>query len=304
MPAARAPDSSTRFPGWDARFEAALDRLSIAATRPARGHLAGYARSTVRGRALEFADHRPYAVGDDPRLVDWRVYARQDRLYLKQFQEERARPLTLLLDASASLDWGAGEAHKGLFARRVAAALAWVALGRLEPVQLCLLDAEPKVLPTAAGRSAAPALFRRLGEAREAGRTPLADSLASVLRRLPPRTGPTFLLSDLLDPSWPEALRALGGCAGGGGVVQVLAPDEWDPALGGEVELEDSETGALLPTRIGPPELAAYHARLEAFLADVRATCRRMGLLHVALDSGAGLREAVLRRLPAAGVLV
>src|ERR687886_247940 len=104
----RSPERS--FPDWPPGFAEALEQLALAARRP----------------ALEFADHRPYSPGDDPRLVDWRAYARLDRLYLKQFLEERSRTLTLLLDASASLDWGDGAAHKGRYARQVAAALAWI----------------------------------------------------------------------------------------------------------------------------------------------------------------------------------
>src|SRR5258708_464444 len=124
------------FPGWSRGLQAALDRLSIAAPRSPRSQLAGPVLSRDVGRALEFADYRAYTPGDDPKLVDWRAYARLDRLYLKQYREERARTISVLVDASASLDWGDGDSHKGLYARRIAAALAWIALGRLERVQI------------------------------------------------------------------------------------------------------------------------------------------------------------------------
>ena len=295
------PDAAAAFPGWDPSFQAALERLSLVARRPARGRYAGDARSRLRGRALEFADYRPYVPGDDPRLVDWRTYARLDRLYLKQYEEERARTLTLLVDASASLDWGEGEEHKGRYARRLAAALAWVSLCRHEAVRSYLLrdgDAEP--LPPTTTRSGAAALFRRLGVVREAGRTSLAAAVGNALRFRAP--GPTVLLSDLLDAAWVEALALLAG-TGEGVVLQVLSPTEWEPPLGEEVELEDAETGELRPTRLGPAELAAYKIRLADFVGQVRAVCRRHGLLYVALDTGTTLREAVLRRLTEAGVL-
>lgn len=289
------------FPGWESSFQAALERLAITARRPARGRYLGDTRSRLRGRALEFADYRPYVPGDDPRLVDWRTYARLDRLYLKQYEEERARTLTLLLDASASLAWGEGEEHKGRYARGLAAALAWVGLSRHEPVRSYLLrngTAEP--LPPAATRAQATALFDRLGAVEEAGRTGLADAVRAASRGLAP--GPTVLLSDLLDATWAEALGAL-ATSGEGIVLQVLAPAEWEPPLGEEVELEDAESGERRPTRLGPPELAAYRERLAEFLGQVRAQCRRLGLLHVALNTAVPLREAVLRQLPAAGVL-
>jgi len=293
--------ASVPFPGWEPSFQAALERLALAARRPARGRYLGDTRSRLRGRALEFADYRPYVPGDDPRLVDWRTYARLDRLYLKQYEEERARTLTLLLDASASLNWGDGAEHKGRYARGLAAALAWVALSRHEPVRSYLLhDGTAVPLPPAATRSQAAVLFQRLSAVVEGGRTGLAAAVRAASPGLAP--GPTVLLSDLLDATWAEALDAL-AASGEGIVLQVLAPAEWEPPLGEEVELEDAETGDLRPSRLSPAELAAYRERLREFLGRVRAQCQRLGLLHVALCTATPLREAALRQLPAAGVL-
>src|SRR5215212_4108121 len=112
------PDSLMRdsaFPGWTPSFAEALARLSIPERTRAQGVRQGETRSATRGRAHEFADYRPYVPGDEPRLVDWRAYARFDRLYLKQHEEERARTVTILVDASASMNWGDGDAHKGRF---------------------------------------------------------------------------------------------------------------------------------------------------------------------------------------------
>ena len=319
--------SPQSFPGWTPGFQAALERLAIAARRPAAGRQGGMVRSRQRGRALEFADYRAYTPGDDPNLVDWRAYTRLDRLYLKRYEEERARTLTLLIDTSASLDWGDGEPHKGRCARRLAAALAWIALSRQEPVRVHLLrDGGALPLPPVSSRSGAVALFRRLGDVRESGRTDLAASLratlpgglgvspmsrgsgeapisrgsvSSVSGRAP---GPVVLLTDLLDPGWPDALGAL-AATGEATVLQVLAPAEWEPPLGEEVELEDAETGELRATRLGPRELDAYRQRRDTFLSQIREHCRRLGVVHVALDTGKPLTETVLRRLPEAGVL-
>ena len=86
-------------------------------------------------------------------------------------------------------------------------------------------------------------------------------------------------------------------------LVQILAPDELEPPLGEEVELVDSETGELRPTRLGPVELSAYRAHLEGFLADVSAQCRKLGVVHVTIDTGTPIQETVLKQLTAAGVL-
>ena len=303
-----SPQSS--FPGWTPGFQAALERLTIAARRPAGERPGGMVRSRQRGRALEFADYRPYTPGDDPKLVDWRAYTRLDRLYLKRYEEERARTLTFLIDISASLDWGDGEAHKGRYARRLAAALAWIALSRHEPARTHLLrDGNALPLPPVSSRSGAVTLFRRLGSVREGGGTDLAASLPAALPGglgVSPRSGrapgPTILLTDLLDAGWPDALGAL-AATGEATVLQVLAPAEWEPPLGEEVELEDAETGELRATRLGPRELDAYRERRDTFLSQIRDHCRRLGVVHLALNTATPLAETVLRRLPETGVL-
>ena len=315
-----ATERVAAFPGWPPQVGAALDRLSLAVRRSARSPYAGAVRSVSRGRALEFAAHRPYTPGDDPRLIDWRAYSRLDRVYLKQFDEERARRVTLLLDASASMDFGsAGEArtdeHKGVFARRLAAALAWIALGRGDSVRtLVLKSGRAEALPPVGSRAGIGALFDALGSVREDGGPGLATAVRAALGALSSGSaGPILLVSDLLDPTWPEALDVLGvvgaggfvGSAGGGeaAVIQPLAPTEWSPTLGDEVELEDAETGELRPTRLDPAELAAYGERLDLFLAEVRSRCARHDAAHAALDTGAGLEVALLTQLTAARIL-
>lgn len=298
-------DPSRPFPHWEPSFAAALEQLAIRARRPATGLPAGETRSRRRGRALEFADHRPYAPGDDPRLVDWRAYARLGRLHLKQYDEEHARTITLLIDASASMDFGDGAEHKGRYARRLAAALVWIARARGEPVRPFLARAgQTEPLPLVAAGPSVAACFRLMSEVREDGPTGLAAAVRAARRG---RTdGPTLLLTDLLDPDWEAALDALATGREGqseGIVLQLLAPAEWEPPLGEEVELEDAETGERRATRLGPVELRAYRARRDAFLAAVRARCRRNGLPHLALSTSTPLRDAVLRQLPAAGIL-
>jgi uncharacterized protein (DUF58 family) len=294
------------FPGWPAAFTAALERLAIAAPRPVQGPHPGPTRSRHRGRALEFADYRPYTPGDDPRLVDWRAFNRLGRLFLKQFEEERRRTLTLLVDASASLDWGAGETHKGRYARRLAAALAWISLTRHEPVQAYVLrDGQAAPTPPATSRAGIGTFLATLGRVRESGATDLASAVSAALaRRAAPGTagGPVILLSDLLDAGWAAAIPPLAS-SGQGILLQVLAPEEWEPSLDEEVELEDAETGERRPGRLGPAEIAAYRARLAAFQEEVRRRCASLGVVYLAINSETPLAETVLRHLPAAGVV-
>jgi uncharacterized protein (DUF58 family) len=293
----------SEFPGWSRGLQAALDRLSIAAPRPARGQRSGAVLSRSLGRALEFADYRAYTPGDDPKLVDWRAYNRLDRLYLKQFHEERARTIALLVDGSASLDWGEGDQHKGVYARQMAAALAWIGLGHTERVQTFVLCGDSAhALPSPAGRSASVGLFRALGDVRHHDRLALSASVGDALRQLR-GSGPLFLISDLLNADWPSALQLLAAREQDDVLLQVLAPDEWDPPLGDEVELQDSESGELRQTRFGPNERSAYRTRLLAFVEEIATTARRLGLRHVALNTAQPLSDALLKTLPKAGIL-
>jgi uncharacterized protein (DUF58 family) len=293
----------SEFPDWSRGLQAALDRLSIAAPRPAGGQRAGPVLSRSLGRALEFADYRAYTPGDDPKLVDWRAYNRLDRLFLKQFREERARTIALLVDASASLDFGDGRQHKGLYGRQLAAALAWIALGRMERVQTFVLRGSSALaLPAPGTRTGAVMLFRALEAVHEQEPVSLEAAVRSALAQLR-GSGPLFLISDLLDPEWPAALRLLAQREQHDVVLQVLAPEEWDPPLGDEVELQDSENGELRQTRFGPSELGEYRAQLGAFLHDIGDAARRLGLRHLALNTAEPVADILLKRLPAAGIL-
>lgn len=287
------------FPGFEPGFEARLERLALRFRQPAAGRWSGLERSRYVGRGLAFADHRPYAEGDEPRLVDWRAYARHGRLYTRRFEEERDRHVTLVVDASASMDHGDGLRHKGLYARRLAAALAYVAVLRHLTVDaLCLRGGGLQVGPTVRGPGGLPALFRFLAATREAGTAGLAQALRHVRGRQT-----VILISDLLEPGWESGLMLLGGSRRAGAVIQVLAPDEWEPPLGGEVELVDAETGAVLEAHLTPAGLEAYQVALQTFLSNVRARCGRQGLRHAALNTGTPVEQAVLRALPAVGLL-
>ncbi len=115
--------------------------------------------------------------------------------------------------------------------------------------------------------------------------------------------GPVFLLSDMLDSNWQQAVHAIGARGPGGVILQVLAAEEWDPPLGEEAELEDSETGELRPTRFGPVELGTYRANLNDLLDNMRTLSSRVGLRHVALNSSDALADVLLQQLPRSGVL-
>ncbi len=119
-------------PLFDEQTLRKLERLTILANRVRAGAIKGQRRSTRRGTSIEFADYRPYVRGDDLRRVDWNIYARLQRPFIKLLEDEEDLAVHLILDASASMDWprtGERDQHKYLYARRLVAGLAYIALG-------------------------------------------------------------------------------------------------------------------------------------------------------------------------------
>src|SRR5215475_9635431 len=186
----------------DENFLRKLDVLSVVTRRPVHGQLRGAHRSRRTGAGMVFTDFRPYSVGDDIRNIDWGIYLRMDRLILKLFEEEADLPIYLFVDASLSMDYGSP--RKLDYARKLAAALCYVALLSHDRVNLVsFADANARALPARRGKSQVPQAFRFL-ESIQPGRQ---TGLHSALRRFfgVPRTrGLVMLISDFLDPDGIE----------------------------------------------------------------------------------------------------
>jgi uncharacterized protein (DUF58 family) len=281
---------------FDEGFLRQLERLGLLMKQPARGGLKGGRRSTKHGQSVEFSDYRDYALGDDLRQLDWNVYARLERLFVKLFVEEEDVTVTFLIDASASM--AHGRPDKLLFAKRAAAALGYIALA-----------GEDRVV-VVGGRTS-----RRQASLRGSGRI---FRLLSLLSGIAPAEGPTDLLaavrhagamlsgrgvvvliSDLLDPAADRAVRDLAAQGSELTVLHVLAPDELDPQLEGDLRLVDAETGDGVDVTVDLATIDAYKARLAAWqdgFAQIAAK-RRAAYAPVASDLPlADLVYAELRR--------
>ncbi len=213
---------------FDEGFLRQLERLGVLMKQPVRGGLKGGRRSVKRGQSVEFADYRDYALGDDLRQLDWNVYARLEKLFVKLFIEEEDVTITFLIDASPSMAFG--RPQKLLFAKRAAAALGYIGLASEDRV----------VVATLGGRTA-----RRQGGLRGSGRV---LRLLANLSAIQPAAGPTdllaaarhagamlsgrgvvVLLSDLLDPGSDRVMRELAATGSDLIVLHLLSPDELDP---------------------------------------------------------------------------
>ena len=210
--------------------------------------------SPKRGLSPEFADFRPYVHGDDLRQIDWKAYARLERFFLRLFVEEEDLCLHLLIDASTSMDWG--EPSKLDVAKKLAAALGYIALAGTEWVQLGFVGGAGRTtgsggvirtrggLPALRGRAAVPQFFDMLLAVQPGGKT----DLGAAMRRqnaLPAPRGPLLIISDLYDEAWQDALRLAAASGYDATLIHLLSPEELYPDVEGDLKLLDSEGGRL-----------------------------------------------------------
>lgn len=295
MPATRIPVEEL----CDARFLAALERLRIVARSVApRGRFAEQ-RSRDRGPGLEFKDHRAYAAGDDLRTVDWNVYRRLGKMFLRLFEELEDLPLYLLVDVSAS-GWfeQPPRARAGL---RAALALAAISLGQHDPVGVFPFSRGLRTLvrPTA-GKNRVLGLAQRLSELEPEGETDLARSLTdfSALRL---REGLVVVLSDFFDPAGLEAAtEALGRLRHRLLLVRLKRAGDAEPELRGDLRLVDCESGASADVSIDEAALARYRAAYSRFEEGLAAFALARGAGMLVLDADADVVPQ-LERLFAGG---
>ncbi len=283
-----------------------LEQLQLLARRRAQSNLRGERRSRARGLSVEFADHRTYVPGDDLRYLDWNLYGRLDRLFLKLYEEERELPVRLFLDASESMTFG--EPPKFDFARQVAAAVGYVALCGFDRVTVLPFperadnQAATRGLRTVRGRRSALSFFGHLEQLTAGGPTDLNAALrrGALEARQP---GVAVVLSDFLDPAGYEAgLNALVGRGFQVHAVQVLAPEELTPTTYGDLKLVDAETGAHQDVTFGRYRLAAYQQSVRNFVQRLREFCAARGIRFFQASSADSLEDLLLRQLRTAAL--
>ena len=277
-------------------FLAQLERLSLASRRVFRGRVKGERRSPRRGHSVEFCDYRAYGIGDDLRYVDWNVYGRTDRLHVKLFVDEEDLCLHLLVDASASMDYG--RPTKLEYAVKLAAALGFIGLVNLERVGVAVLrDRVSDGWAPTRGRNQFGPLVEFLQRVRPSGGTRLNEVLAQYAMRAR-EPGLAIIMSDLLDPTGFEAgIRALLERRFDVHVIQLLDPDEINPEFSGDLRLIDSESGEVREATVDAEAVRGYRERLHQFLERVEGFCRarELGYHRVITDTPA--EEFVLTQL-------
>ncbi len=295
-----------------------LEQFQLLAARRAKSSAKGERRSKARGQSVEFADYRNYVAGDDFRRLDWNLFGRLDKLFLKLYEEERELPVRIFLDASESMTFGFPP--KFDFARQIAAAVGYVALCGFDRVSIHVFpDMDPNspnltpaalsaemaargALRAVRGRKSSMQYFQNLSQLKARGPVDFNQALrrgAMAARQ----SGVAVLLSDFLDPAGYETgLNALIGRGFHVNAVQILAPEELNPATYGDLRLIDCETGGMQEVTFGKYRLKAYQQSVQNYCQRLREFCQGRGIRFFSVGSDTSLDQLLLKQLRQAEV--
>jgi uncharacterized protein (DUF58 family) len=289
-----------------AEFLRELEILKRRLDIQARSGSAGERAAPRRGGSAEFQEHRPYEPGDDLRRIDWLAFARTGQPVTKLFRAEEDAVVRLVLDASASLDYGTPT--KLDTAQRIAAAAGYLALASGQRAELLLArvaSGSNQALTRGArarrGRAAVSALLREISRVNAAGSTNLAGALRAIVEN-GLRPGLVVLISDFLDAG--PVLSALGQVRAAGhdvALVQVLDPSEIDPSFEGDLSLVDAESETSVEVTADAAAIEAYLLRIAGLIEELRNFARRRGGSYVRTTTGEDL-TLVMRRFVARSV--
>ncbi len=293
---------------FDEKTRRKLEQVMLWSSRVRAGAMKGERRSIKRGTSIEFADYRNYARGDDLRRLDWNMYGRLQRPYIKLLEDEEDLAVHILLDTSASMDWPkeseAFDENKFVYGKRLAAGLAYASLTSNDRMLLSAVSgAGTESFGPARGRGRGVAMLRFVSGLNSSGVTDLNPALSDYALR-GGRPGLILIISDLFSPSgYLDGVNALLGRGYEVGIVHVLSPDEIEPPLAGDLRLVDVETGQPQEVTIDSGMRELYKQRLEAWRTEIRYELRRRGAHYLMVETNAPWERVVLTDLRRAGLL-
>lgn len=299
VPESSAASATRQF--FDEGFLRRLERTQVITQRMHGAASHGGRRSKKRGTSVEFADYREYTPGDDLRQIDWNVYGRSDKLFVKLREDEESLTVHLLVDCSKSMDWG--RHHKLTYARRLAAALGYIALANQDRVEAAgFSERLVSHVPPLRGKAQTARLFNFLASLEPSGQTDLKAALRSYAA-MHRRSGLAIILSDLFNPGGLEGLIALLDRGFEVVLIHLLDPVETDPEIEGDVDLHDRETGRSFRISIDSTTVDAYRRRLADWLAETEAFCAKRLIRYITASTALPLEELTFRQLRARRIL-
>jgi uncharacterized protein (DUF58 family) len=281
---------------------ARLDQLDVMSRKLLAGKMKGERRSKRRGQSVEFADYRNYVIGDDLRFIDWNIYARLDRLFLKLFLEEEDLSLYVLLDVSKSCDYG--NPAKAFYIKQVAAALGYIGLVNYNRVTLCAFN-NGIASETGAmrGRRRVSQMLDFVGKLEPTGPSHLAESCRrfALAHR---HKGVCVILSDFFDKGgYENGLRYVASGKYDLFGVQILSPQEIEPDLQGDLKLRDMEDDDMAEVSITQPLMKQYKANLNAYCLSLKDYLTRRGGTYLFTSTAVPFDTLVLNYLRERGLL-
>lgn len=263
---------------FDPRHVPALDSLEVRVRRLVEGRHLGLHKSPFRGTSAEFAEHRPYIPGDNIRSLDWRLYARTDRFYVKRYEEETNLSAHLIVDATASMNFGLKWQAAGL----LAGTAAYVLSAQGDAVGLNVISGDAIEMSPRRGRAARSELLTRLDQTSPAGAGSLIPALDRALARSR-RTGLFILVSDFISEDPHDlvlALRRIRGRGHDAFALHIISQDELALGATGPTRYVDPESSDFAET-VPEDVQADYRRILDAHMSAVAAACRALRFDHL-----------------------
>ncbi|PIN86162.1 DUF58 domain-containing protein [Candidatus Woesearchaeota archaeon CG10_big_fil_rev_8_21_14_0_10_44_13] len=279
----------------DTTFLDQLKRFSLIINKRVTSSYSGEKKSVAEGRGLIFKDHRMYARGDDIRLIDWKVFARTDDLYVKRYEEERNLSVHILIDGSASMNYGKG-LKKFDYASMIGVGFAYLALRDNEKFQFCTFSDSLELFKPKRGMNQLAGMVMHLNNTKKEGNSKIYEAVAKYKKVIGSRSL-IILISDFLIniDEIKAALYRLGDHEIK--VIQVLDPVESDLTLEGDLKLMDSETKELLKTHISPRLRMEYQSKLNRHMNEISDTCNKLGIDFYSITTNTPIFDAFYKIL-------
>ncbi len=278
---------------------ARLGQLEIIATRVVEGYVSGKHRSPFKGSSVEFAEHRPYSPGDEVRLIDWRTYARSDRYYIKQFEQESNLQVHLVIDSSGSMGFGMSTVTKLHYAQMASACLAWLMLRQQDAVGMAVIDNRVRAyIPPRSKPSHLTVLLDEMSRTRPGGETSLAAMLHELAKRFK-RRGLLVICSDCFDDvgALINALHHLRSRGHETLLLQIMAPEELSFSFNKWTRFECLEVSGHRLDLDASLIRNQYLDRVKAFMKQLKDGCAEVECDYAPLSTDQPLGDALAHYL-------
>lgn len=284
----------------DAGFFDTLSRLRLSMGHKSSMNLSGNRKSVQKGSSTEFSDFREYMPGDDIRRIDWNAYGRLDRFYVKEYMEEKEAVVSVLIDTSASMDYGKNK--KSDMAAMLAAAMAYLGLNNMDRVLVYDIQRMDAPFVASGGKRAFPRLTDWLTQCTFNG----SVDIAAAVRRLPAKgPGVTILISDFLQEEFvdpdseglKQMLRFLDYRRQKVVLLHVLAEEELNVDLTGTRNLIDMEEKSTLRLTLDASSIRVYEKALQAFTSSLERECAKVGAVYALCSTGRDFHKLIFEDL-------